>query len=303
MITVTAAICTRDRPAMCAQAVASILATDGADFELLIVDQSADDTGPECLGRCADDPRARVIRTETRGLSRARNIALVNARAPVVVFTDDDCTVPRDWLRSMAEVFSDDRVAVAFSNVDAGAHDQGSGFIPCYVREATAVVRTPWSKMTARGIGASMAVRRATALQLGGFDPALGPGAPFMSCEEGDLALRALLAGHRVVETAAVAVVHHGFRTWSEGRELTRRDWVGIGAAYSKPIKCGHFSAVPVVLYELLVKGLWEAMSPAFRLRRPQGFKRIGYFMRGFIRGLRVPVDRNTLLFAAVVER
>jgi len=106
-------------------------------------------------------------------------------------------------------------------------------------------------KNQARGIGAGMAARRAEAVTLGGFDEMLGPGAPFPACEDGDLAVRALLAGFQVYETAKTSVTHFGFRTWAEGRELSRRDWLGIGAAYVKPLKCGRWAFVSVPAHEL----------------------------------------------------
>jgi hypothetical protein len=138
--------------------------------------------------------------------------------------------------------------------------------------------------------------------ELGGFDPLLGAGAQFSSCEDGDVALRALLAGRHVFETDAVSVVHHGFRTWEEGRALTRRDWYGIGAAYAKPIRAGHFSATSVVLFE----GVWRAallpLTGLARGRRPQGLKRAWYFWRGFVTGLRTPLDHATLVFHDVAR-
>src|SRR4029079_1375471 len=98
------------------------------------------------------------------------------------------------------------------------------------------------AKSRARGMGAGMAVRRRAVLSLGGFDEQLGPGGRLRSGEARDLAARALVAGWWVLQIPDAYVVHHGFRTWVEGRSLTRRDWFGIGAAYAKQLKIGNLA-------------------------------------------------------------
>ncbi|MFC7539108.1 glycosyltransferase family 2 protein [Siccirubricoccus deserti] len=51
-------------------------------------------------------------------------------------------------------------------------------------------------------------LRRQTALALGGFDEALGPGTPFGSAEGNDLVLRALAAGHAARYEPAQRIIH-----------------------------------------------------------------------------------------------
>jgi GT2 family glycosyltransferase len=295
---ITALVCTRNRGDSVARAVRSILANTHPDFRVVVVDQSDDDRSEQALAPLRDSPRLRYIRTPTRGLCRARNIGLRASGTEVVAITDDDCEVPPDWLAHMARIFAEHpRVAVAFCNVAPAPHDPKLGFIPCYLRRGDAVLRGVLDKCRARGIGAGMAVRRAMVLELGGFDEALGAGGMFPSCDDGDAAVRALLRGYEVYETDSVAVVHHGFRTYQEGVELTRRDWTGIGAAYAKPLKHGHWRFAVVPLYELLAFAVAPLVASTLRLRRPRGLRRISSFAWGFIQGLRTPVDPRTLLF------
>jgi glycosyltransferase involved in cell wall biosynthesis len=299
--TVTAVVCTRDRGAELNATLRSILANDHENFELIVIDQSSDDRTRDAVTPFLRDRRVRYERSNAYGLGRARNTGLDLACADVIVYTDDDVTVPVDWLTEMAAVFAARAdVAVAFCNVAAGPHDETAGFVPAYERRGELEISAVWRKNAARGIGAGLAVRRSMIEELGRFDPLLGAGAHFSSCEDGDIALRALLAGRHVFETDAVSVVHHGFRTWEEGRALTRRDWYGIGAAYAKPIRAGRVTALSIVAYE----GIWRAfLVPASRIlrgRRPQGLKRGLYFWSGFAKGLRTPLDRATLVFRDV---
>jgi hypothetical protein len=51
-------------------------------------------------------------------------------------------------------------------------------------------------------------LRRDIALALGGFDEAMGPGAPLGSAEGNDLVMRAVAAGHQARYDPALRVVH-----------------------------------------------------------------------------------------------
>ncbi len=295
---INALVCTRNRGDSLTATVASILASTHQNLQLIVVDQSTNDDTARAMVPFLVDARVRYLRTDTVGVSHARNLGLAAARADMVAITDDDCTVPPDWLSVMAAVFAEHpSVVLAFCNVDAAPHDKLLGFVPGYQRTQPVLVTGIRGKCAARGMGAGMAVRREAVLRLGGFDETLGPGALFPACEEGDLAVRALLGGHAVYETNAVAVRHAGFRTWAEGRELSRRDWVGIGAAYSKPLKCGHWRFAVVPLYEFGRYALWPPCADLLRGRKPRSASRILAFLQGFWRGLQTPVNCQTLLF------
>jgi GT2 family glycosyltransferase len=188
-------------------------------------------------------------------------------------------------------------VAVAFCRVEPGPHDPELGFIPDHLVDRPVLVRSLLSKSRARGIGAGMAVRRDVAVALGGFDQALGPGGPLRSGEDRDLAARALLRGWWLFQTPDAIVIHHGFRTWAEGRSLARRDWYGIGAAYVKQVKCGNLGILPVIAHEVIYFGLAKPLFLLLIGRRRNGLRRIGYFGAGFVRGLQTPVDSATMLY------
>lgn len=295
---ITALVCTRDRGNSPVATVRSVLAGAHPDFELIVVDQSTGDGTARALAPFLSDPRLRFLRQQAQGVGRARNLGLREARGAVVALTDDDCEVPPDWLQVMGAVFAaHPTVAVAFCNVEAGPHDAALGFIPAYRRVGDKLLSGVRDKCAARGIGAGIAVRREAVLALGGFDERMGPGAEFPACEEGDLAVRALLRGYGVYETDAVAVRHAGFRTWEEGKALSRRDWLGIGAAYAKPLRCGHWRFLAVPAYELGRFALWPPVSDLLHLRAPRGLGRAPAFFRGFARAWRTPIDPETLLF------
>ena len=289
---VSVAIPTRNRGARIVPAVESVLANHYPNMELIVVDQSTNEDTRDAVGPFRSDARFRYISSNQRGNGRGRNQALHEATGEILLYTDDDCIVPERWIEVMTRVFDENpRVAVAFCNVDAAPHDTAAGFVPAYRRTKDKLVRTVFQKCRARGIGAGMAVRRRAALAIGGFDEIIG------ACPDGDIAVRALLSGHHVYETSAVAVLHDGFRKFADGRQLARRNWVAIGAAYAKPLRSGHWRFAIVVAYEGFILALAQPLLRTIVARRPHGLRHFYYFWSGFFGGMSTPLDRKHMLY------
>jgi GT2 family glycosyltransferase len=294
----TALLCTRGRGDNVARCVGSLLRNEYPAFEVIVVDQSEDDRSERSLDAYRGDPRLRYFRSRTVGKGVAANLGLAEARGSIIAMTDDDCEVPADWFRAMSAIFHENpAVAVAFCNVISAEHDEHAGYVPTYVRQGDKLVKAYRDKCAARGIGAGMAFRRDVLRAMGGFDQLLGPGGRFFACFDGDIAARALVMGYQLYETDRTRVLHYGFRLSSGGREQSLRTWTGIGAAYSKPLKCGHWRFGLVPAYELFVIAAGGLLKDAVRLRRPRGVMRLVGFVQGFAKGLRTPVDARTLLF------
>lgn len=66
-------------------------------FEVIVVDDGSTDDSV----KIAERYKTRVERIPHRGLAAARNVAWQTARAPWVVFTDDDCGATRNWLQTL----------------------------------------------------------------------------------------------------------------------------------------------------------------------------------------------------------
>jgi hypothetical protein len=96
---------TRDRSGEVARAVASVLAQDIDDLELVVVDDSSsDDTAKVLDDLMFQDPRIRVVRNDTSvGPCEARNRGLAVARGELLAFCDDDDA----WLPGVGRVLVD----------------------------------------------------------------------------------------------------------------------------------------------------------------------------------------------------
>ena len=296
---VSALICTRNRADEVVNAVTSLLGSKGVTLDLLVIDQS---DGPETADALSDQTSkglVRVVRSRTRGCGAALNEGLRLALSPIVIRTDDDCEVDPGWIAGMNSLFNGrPGVAMVFCNVVAGPHDERAGYVPAYACERTRLLRSPIDTMSGRGIGAGVGFRRDALLAIGGFDDKMGPGSRFQACEDWDAELRVLLKGWDVLHTADQTVVHHGFRTFAEGRDHTRRDWLGIGACLGKLARTGRPSIWLLSGWELGANAVFPLLVDMGRFRRPRGFQRIVSFCRGFAKGLTAPIDIETNRFA-----
>ncbi len=294
----TVIVATRNRPGDIVRAVRSVLA-DRSPLELIVVDQSDDGGTEPVLREIADsDPRFRYLHTDIAGKTRAMNLGLATASAPFVLFTDDDCEVPIGWLETMvAAMAANDRVGGVFCQVVAGPHDHETGFVPVFEVPEETTWTSVW-RLAAPEMGAGMGVRRAAVEAIGGFDEHMGPGGRFPSSDDTDIATRLLAGGWHVVDTKRTEVIHHGFRTFEQGRELTKRDWLALGASFGKATRCGLWGATVNGCYLGLSLGLVSPIANAVASRsRPQGLGRLVHFGKGFVAGLTSAVDRDNVLF------
>ena len=284
---------TRNRAASLVACVETILANCGFD-ELVVVDQSDDDATELALGAVAD-ARLRYVRTATRGVTASRNLGTELTGGDVVLFTDDDCRVPSDWVAAMTRIFdADPDVAVVCGRVRVADEVQDLGFTESF----QPVVRVWQGRFPPFGrdwgITANMAVRRPAFDAVGGFDPLLGAGSPLRSGGEPDLLYRLLRSGRKVVNAAEVVVDHYGVRAPGEASQrLIRGYGQGSGAALFKHVRRGDLQAVR--LYARHVGGMarWVASSVS-RTGRPTGLGFLLSFLWGSLRSFRFGVDRRT---------
>jgi len=88
--TVSVIIPTRNRAALLARSIDSVLAQTFADFELIVVNDASTDATRALLAGIAD-PRLRVVHREhNKGAAAARNAGIAIARGEFLAFQDDD---------------------------------------------------------------------------------------------------------------------------------------------------------------------------------------------------------------------
>lgn len=223
-------------------------------WQLLIVDNGSTDGTAELIARYAGRLPLRCLREPRRGKNVALNLALetvltaAGGPAPddLLVFTDDDATPARDWLRQWE--------ACALAHPDYAVF--GGAIVPDWAtRPPEWLVRLAPTGLTfgltapslADGPvfpglvwGANMAVRRAAFDAGFRFDTSVGPnGQAYAMGSETELTRRLALAGYRCWHCAGARVAHHirahQVRTryvlkkaWRFGRGKYRQDRPGM---------------------------------------------------------------------------
>lgn len=288
---VSVVVITRNRPDHLRVCLDAVLRSEFRDFELVVVDQSADLTSTEMVNSIAShDDRVRVVRDAGKGAARARNIGAAATSGDIIVFTDDDCAPEPEWLQAILRAVREDPSAgLAFGTVQPAPHDRRDGFIvgftPC--RPARLVGRA--AKLRDKGISANVAVRRAALDAAGGFDEMLGPGSYFPCAEDYDLTYRVLARGYAILHVPEARLTHHGLRDWQSGSRLVHDTYVAIGAAYMKHVRLGDGIAVLLLLAEI-GRAFWNIASNLAQRRGPFGFGRLRGLLVGARRSFELPV-------------
>ncbi|MCI0567078.1 MAG: glycosyltransferase [Acidobacteria bacterium] len=281
---ITVVVCTRNRPDLLARCLARLGELAPAPLEILVVDQSdGPETGELVRQHQRRIPNLRWIPTPSRGLSRARNLAVRESRGEILGFIDDDCLARRDWADSVARAFSSDPELAA---VTGGSLPEPSDCADPRILAATTwhpsevkIYTRPVDPSTVGG-GFNLSVRRSWLNRIGPFDPELGAGGRYRSAEDTDLIHRLLLRGGRIRYDPEVIVAH---LPWRDGETQSAVEWeygYGIAVWALKRIARGDFFPSRVALAVLLAQGKTALLGA---LRRDASAWRTG---RAYLSGL-----------------
>lgn len=298
-VNVSAVICTRNRPDLIGSAVASVLANTYPSFDLVVIDQSDDGrTRAVVQDLMATHPHLRYVHTPIAGLSRAYNIGVRETTGQVLVFTDDDCIAPTNWIQSIVEAFA--------AEPDADML-YGQVLLPAALSDSTDEVPTLEIESPRRlsradgfriyGMGANFAARRRLFERVGGFDEMLGGGGPLKSSQDFDFQYRAYRAGATVLLSPSVTVDHYGVRNREQWPATLRAYGFGDGAFYFKHVRCGDLFALSLLLRRLARISAREALN-RFR-RQPSLAVYLRSCFEGMRASLRYPVDRRQRIYVA----
>lgn len=256
-------VATRGRAQPFGQLFESLQAQSFRDFEVVVVDQNADDrVGPLDAARWSFPIRHLRTPTET-GLSRARNSGFAAARGGIILFPDDDCWYPPRFL-----VHAMVRMEALGADVLAGRAADESGR-DINGRFETKTTRIRRDNVFTTGIEWVVFFKRGVLESVGGYDPDVGVGAstPWQACEGQEIMLRALANGF---------------------------------ACHFDPGVYGHHAELDIRNPSMLTKGRGYARGLGYVLRR-HGFPKraaAGWVLRPAARAVLSLVKADTQLFA-----
>jgi glucosyl-dolichyl phosphate glucuronosyltransferase len=243
----TVVICTHNRADGLAEALDSLAGsqTSGLRWSVAVVDNNSNDhTRDVVTSRMDRYPVAlRYVFEKQQGKSRALNTGIAVTDAPIVVLTDDDVRVKREWLEAACRaMLADPGIDYAGGPVEPiwerpcpawlasagpalwgtlGILDYGSDAFVFEARE-----RVP--------LGANMAVRRSLIERIGGFDHRLGRvGTSLLGQEQDEFFVRSRAAGACGMYVPEMSLQHH-VPASRLTREYFRRWWFWKGVSQSR---------------------------------------------------------------------
>lgn len=173
-----------------------------ASFEVIVAHDSA---GPQTDALLDAPPLpVRTLRFEpgSAGPAQKRNAAWRAARAPHVLFTDDDCRPPRDWLAQAAAAVAQHPDAIVQGATEI---DPDELVVKLHAPHArTQVVELVDGEPSIWAQTCNIAYPRTVLAECGGFDDAL----PVAAGEDTDLAWRARERGVAMVGAPAMVTYH-----------------------------------------------------------------------------------------------
>ncbi len=221
-------VATLGREAELGRCLASLAAQSSKDFEVVVVDQNADDRVAALLERHGAPFMLTHVRAPP-GLSRARNVGLQLTRGSIVGFPDDDCWYDVDIVARVLQFFAEHPAAHGLS----GGGAAGAGGAP-RARFARGEQWITASRAWTQGMSSAIFLRQELVAAIGPFDEDLGVGSgtPWPAAEETDYLLRAIAKGARIWYDPSLAVHHPGHPGQSPQKILERGRRYGRAMGY-----------------------------------------------------------------------
>jgi glycosyltransferase involved in cell wall biosynthesis len=217
---ISAIVCTYDRYASLGNCLGTLerQTLQREQYEIIVVDNTPDRAESDRKAASyADWSNLRWIHEPRPGLSNARNLAMWQARAPLLAFIDDDALASPDWLAALVDAFAGFGESVHI--VGGPVRPAWSGARPEWLADGllgylSLLDRGSEARVLGDGewvAGTNVAYRAERLRAAGGFAPALGragAGTVLLSNDETELEERIKAAGGGVGWAPAAAVEH-----------------------------------------------------------------------------------------------
>jgi len=196
---ISVVVCTYNGARTLRECLAGLCDLDYPDCEVIVIDDGSTD-GSAAIARQFP---CRLVSTENRGLSRARNSGLELATGSIVAYIDDDAYPDPHWLRHLATAF---RHSTHAGMGGPNLPPPGDGWIAeCVASAPGNPVHILVSDREAEHVpGCNMAFRKAALEAIGGFDPQFR-----VAGDDVDLCWRLTDAGFTLGFSPAAVVWHH----------------------------------------------------------------------------------------------
>lgn len=203
---VSVVIPTRNRLELLKQCLQTLLAQNisADEMEIIVVDDGSTDDTATRVCSIAEQNRVslRLVKGQGRGPATARNIGWRAAKAPIILFTDDDCEPSSKWVCEMADFLD---FNPEFGGVGGQIRRLKESSAASYTDDCGAMEH-PGSEDNAHYLVSANAAYRRSLLELvGGFDESF----PCAGGEDPDLSFRLRACGVKLAKVSRALVRHN----------------------------------------------------------------------------------------------
>jgi glycosyltransferase involved in cell wall biosynthesis len=224
---------------------------DPSEFEVVVVDDGSKD-GTQLLLQEAKWPfRLRSFRQENQGPAAARNVAIQNAEADVIVTLDDDVIATPSLLRRHLELHATGEPIAAMGVMALNSETRLKPWLEWDAltldKQYQAMIRGDWRATPRQFYTANASFRRQDAIQAGLFDP------QFRRAEDVELGWRMLALGVRFEFLPDAIVFHEPNRSY--------KNWLRVPWLY------GHYDVM--MFREKGLDHIMTSLRQDFDTRKP----------------------------------
>lgn len=221
-------ITTFNRPQNLKDCLQSVLSSNFENFEILVLDQSENGSANKIVG-LINDNRIRFFKSVKKGKSKGLNFLINKARGKILAFTDDDCIVKKNWLRTIHLSYKNNSDIVAvFGNTlpYRSANYPGKLCAATFIKRKTEIHLIQNNEDIYRrmvkgiGIGNNMSILKSVLNKIGTFREWLGPGSIGQNGEETEVIFRILSRRYAIQTNPKMVVYHNRWLSYKQERVL-----------------------------------------------------------------------------------
>lgn len=211
-------IATKNRPIPLRDCMIAVCTNSVRDIEILVVDQSDTDETKKTVD-AIQDPRIKYLRDASTGKTKALNSGVSISKGEIIAFTDDDCIVTKNWIRTISNSFAKNPDIIGLFGSTLPYKPEIHRGLFCPSTKTTSKPRhltKPPIHRNQLGFGNNMAFRRTAFTKFGKFKIWLGPNSLGSNAEDAEYALRMLVANNAMLYNPLIRVYHNRWITRQE---------------------------------------------------------------------------------------
>lgn len=246
--------------------LSSVLTVDypSQKFEIIFVDNASKDGSVAYVKK--NFPFVRVLALEKNlGFTGGNNKGVELSVGEILVFLNNDTVVDKAWLRQLVCVFNNNAIAISGSRIFYMSQPDVAQYAGGYLHLIGGAIFCPFHGdepdksfyYVSSVCGASFAMRKSVFNYLGGFDEDF-----FMYAEEGDLCLRTLVSGYKIVYSPFSIIYHSAGGSGPKRKQSNKlpADTAQARLLSALTIYYGNRNSIALAMKSLEIKNVFRAL-------------------------------------------